>query len=909
MCLPPTGMANATSQPPPHAQLMRRRQRVAAAVVAQTALSISICPNRRRAREFLVLVLVVVLVIGNGAIENEDEDDLVAAWPRCAVSPTASRRGCERREGISSLAVLRRAGGPGDAQRRAACRFPLSLVSASFRKLFLAALATGVCLEVTVFVVLLRREPSIPVEPISASSRSRQELAARIAQFEAKERKMDETVWAKEILAQHCGRTFESLWDSLNAVTNKLSLIASFPVGEIVLSQWNPPQTLAHGIELRAPGIPAPALSANAWRRYVGEFERAGWQLEQIEFRHNRFDTDQLGQARQSRFYFSAHLTNPARSERAVVEGDLIADWAAQRPTDESPTLKRIDASRLTIKSRRGEPPFRPILTETIAPTDKSEYIDPLILYDLDGDGLSEIILAAKNLVYRRRGQDRYEAEPLCQYPARSISTAIIADFDGDGTADFLCAKGEGLFLFKGSSAGKFDQPGQMVWSAIPRLTNAMVLTCGDVDRDGDLDLFLGQYRVPTLGQILKPGFYDANDGHPAFLLLNDGHGHFTDATAAAGLEKKRWRRVYSASFADLNDDGNLDLLVVSDFAGIDLYRNDGHGHFTDVTRDWVAEPHAFGMGHALADFNGDGRLDLLMIGMTSPAVDRLEHLDLWRPDAGEDHTMRSRMTFGNRLYLARPDGGFEQAGDSIARSGWSWGCSAFDFDNDGFPDVYIANGHESKRTVRDYEPEFWVHDLYVDASVDDSTATAYFMKRFSQTRGDGWSYGGYEKNRLYLNQSGASFVEIGHLAGVALEQDSRNVAADDLDGDGRVDLLVTTFEVWPEVKQTLRVYRNTLEDGGNWIGFRFREGGAGPSPVGVRVTLHYNGRSAVRQIVTGDSFRSQQANTVHFGLGQAERVESAEVRWPNGQVLTLRDPALNRYHAISAPAEGPVLR
>src|SRR2546427_8651179 len=118
-----------------------------------------------------------------------------------------------------------------------------------------------------------------------------------------------------------------------------------------------------------------------------------------------------------------------------------------------------------------------------------------------------------------------------------------------------------------------------------------MVLTCGDIDHDGDLDLFLGQYRVPTLGQALKPFYYDANDGYPAHLLLNDGHGNFTDATNG-GFEAKRWRRTYSASFVDLNEDGDLDLLVVSDFAGMDLYRNNGHGQFTDVTREWIIEPH-----------------------------------------------------------------------------------------------------------------------------------------------------------------------------------------------------------------------------------------------------------------------------------------------------------------------------
>jgi hypothetical protein len=120
------------------------------------------------------------------------------------------------------------------------------------------------------------------------------------------------------------------------------------------------------------------------------------------------------------------------------------------------------------------------------------------------------------------------------------------------------------------------------------------------------------------------------------------------------------------------------------------------------------------------------------------------------------------------------------------------------------------------------------------------------------------------------------------------------------------VDLLVTTLEAWPEAKQTLRVYKNTLTDGGHWIGFRFREQGQGKSPVGVRVTVHYAGRSATRQIVTGDSHRSQHSSTIHFGLGAAERVEQAEIVWANGSAVTLRAPSVNQYHLIRAPVESP---
>lgn len=780
----------------------------------------------------------------------------------------------------------------------------------AFRKELLLALL-GLLLLGTALLLLRPVRALFSEDNSTPADRAVQEVHARRAKLEAREEAADKTYWAKEMLAQNCGRTFEALWDSLNAASNKLNLLATFPLGEIVTARWGAPQLLPHGIELRRGIAPGPSLSANQWRQWVEQFEREGWQLENVEFRHNRFDTDENGRPSRSQFFFSAHLRNPGRSERACLDGDLAVDWGAKRPGKDFPTVKRVDASHLELKNRVGKPPFQLILQDQIAPLGRAANIDPLILYDLDGDGLPEIILAAANLLYRRHGPDRYEAEPLCRYPLEFITSAVIADFDGDGVADFLCANSRGLYLFRGSPDGHFDEPARLVWPANPPLKNAMVLTCGDIDQDGSLDIYLGQYKVPTLGQTLRPYYYDANDGWPSYLLRNDGHGNFTDITEAAGLGPKRWRRTYSASLADLAGNHHADLVVVSDFAGVDLYQNDGHGHFTEVTRQWVAEPHAFGMSHALADFNCDGRLDLLMIAMPSPTVDRLQHLDLWRPYSSEDRLRRPAMTYGNRLYLARPGGGFEQTSlnGSITRSGWSWGCSAFDFDNDGFPDVYIANGLQSKQTVQDYESKFWLHDIFIDSAIDETTASAYFMEEFARTRGQGWSYGGYEKNRLFLNRGGESFVEIGHLAGVALEQDCRNVVADDLDGDGRVDLLVTTLEAWPEAKQTLRVYKNTLTDGGHWIGFRFREQGQGKSPVGVLVTVYYAGRSATRQIVTGDSHRSQHSSTIHFGLGTAERVERAEIVWAHASAVTLRAPSVDQYHLIRAPVESPNLK
>lgn len=741
-------------------------------------------------------------------------------------------------------------------------------------------------------------------EPSSQPLKEAARLAAQVAQIEQAEQEVAATVWTMELLAQKHGRVFEQLWDSLNAATGKLEVAAAFPVGEIVGPAMSPPTALPHSIFLSSQQGEASAWTPPDWKRFILGCAQSGWQLDQVEFRHLQFERSNPGRPGRSKLYCSAHLTNPRLQERAVLDGDLLVTWDPDSDPEAAPAIRRLQTERLSLRTRKGRPAFEQVLLQEIVPPPGSYFIDPLVVRDLDDNGFPEIILLARNLVFRRQADGEYQSEPLCRFPPGLIFTGILGDFDSDRATDFLCAAFEGLLLFRGSPAGSFDEPGRLVWSASPRLKYGQALTCGDIDGDGDLDVWLGQYKVPyDRGQMPTP-VYDANDGFPSYLLLNDSHGSFSDATLAAGLGAKRWRRVYSASLVDINGDGPLDLVVASDFAGLDVYTNDGRGQFKDITSEAVPERHAFGMSQVTADFNADGLLDLLMMGMNVPVADRLQHFQRARPGFADYLAMTSRLACGNRLFLGGPHGRFKQSplNASIARTGWSWAGAILDFDNDFYPDVYIPNGHETKQSVRDYETEFWLHDIYVGNSKDNLPAFAYFRIKEARTRGQGMSYGGYEKNRLLWNQAGTSFLEIGHLFGVALEQDSRNALSEDLNNDGRRDLLVTTFEAWPKVQQTLRIYTNALTETGNWIGFRLGTGKNGASPVGAQVTIRTGGRASVQALVAGDSYRSQSSDRLHFGVGPAREAEEVEIRWPDGRHLLLTNAPANQYHPVRAP-------
>lgn len=719
---------------------------------------------------------------------------------------------------------------------------------------------------------------------------------------------MDTTTWESETLARECGRTIEALWDGVNQSTNKMETLAREGFGDVTIPTFDAPATLHSGVEVWQKDANRTSKIEGRWSGWIEGWRNLGWRLSQVEFQHVRFDTNRTGRPLQSHFEVKANLENERLGSRATLAGPVVVRWGLAPLDSQVWPIESVDATALGLATRSGATVFRETVSIDLEPAGHFRTADPLLVYDLDGDGMPEIALVGQNLVLRRQSDGTYSPGPLCRHPLTQISTAVLADIDGDGWVDLVVAKTDGVHVFVGDEKGEFSRPDRHAWRAIPLLASPMVLAAGDVDGDGRLDLFLGQYRVPALGEIFRPSYGDALDGYPAFLLRNDGNGRFVDITVGSGLETRRNRRIFSASFVPqlLQGGGEVGLILVSDFAGLDYFLTKDGRNWSDRSERFGPERSGFGMAHALSDFNSDGNLDVLMIGMTSPVVERLEHLginrELPQSPPSTPRVSRAKMVTGNRLFLGKGDSKWREAQPpyALARSGWSWGCGVIDVENDGFPDVYIANGHETKETVKDYESDFWLHDIFIEASVDPVAATDYFLKKHATTRGSGWSYRGNELNCLFLNQGDGTFVEAAFLLGVSLVEDCRNVIAQDLNADGRVDLVVTTLEKWPEERQRLLFYENRSTAAGNWIGIRSsHRADKTNSLLGATVIARTATTEAARTVLTGDSFRAQNDSVVHFGLGDAAKVDSVEVIYADGHRSTVVNPALNQYHRI----------
>ncbi len=791
-------------------------------------------------------------------------------------------------------------------------------------RLFLVGLAIGIVGTVG----CRQRTPSSAESPLSASEqRVPNKEAAQTASLLIQERaERDATVWADEVTAQRYEQVFTQLWDRLRQADDAWEVLLDAAPAKISIGGVVSSEDLELGIRRIRYGDPDNDMTRAEFAALVDRFRRQGFRLVESEWHHSRFvpaqgspsadtpptqgDTRTVSNESRSgptsEFSFVLHVQRPttsgstAKELRAIARGTLTVDWSAAaaskasaRPSTAAASMRLSDVE---IVTRSGSPPFEHVLSYARRETDVSS-AHPIILRDLDRNGFDDIVISRWNRVYDNQGSGQFVERRFLEHYQPHGETGTIADFDGDGYDDFLTVGKQGqMLLFRGTLGGQFPNAGHIV--ARPHFDAPLAVTVGDIDGDNDLDVWQTQYRLSYQDGHMPTPYFDANDGFPASLLLNDGRGQFDDVTESAGLAEKRFRRTYSTSFVDLDDDGDLDLLVVSDFAGLDAYQNDGLGHFTPVAAEYFGETHLFGMSHTMADFNLDGRLDLYAIGMSSTTARRLDRMNLGRDDRPEVHQMRAQMGFGNRMFLRRPDGsGYvtPSFAASVARTGWSWGTTSFDFDNDGDIDIYVANGFRSGKSTQDYCTRFWCHDLYIGSSRPDSRVKSVLANSLRDLDRGEISWNGFEHNSLLLNLDGNDFLNVGFLMGVGCEFDSRAVTGNDLDGDGRVDLLLSRYEYDGRgFVMSLYVFRNSLSTANRWIGVRLDA-----APPGTKVELTTSNSTQVRVTMTGDSFGAQHGNQVHFGLGDVEVVDRIDIRKPNRPSKRLLKPSLSEYHSV----------
>jgi enediyne biosynthesis protein E4 len=494
-------------------------------------------------------------------------------------------------------------------------------------------------------------------------------------------------------------------------------------------------------------------------------------------------------------------------------------------------------------------------------------------------------------------GRDRKESI------LESTGTGVaIFDFDGDGANDVFIANGppSRSELYKNDGTGHFTEVGQQ--AGLTRVGWAQAVCAGDIDNDGHPDLFVTYY------------------GHNS-LYRNLGNGKFQDITERAGLPVTGTRWGSGCALIDYDRDGLLDIFVANyvefDLAHVPkpgsaktcewkglavwcgphglpaghnaLYHNNGDGTFTDVSAKAgiLAAGACFGLGAVTADFDNDGWPDIYVACDQTPSllyVNRHDGTFQERGDAaGVAYSADGQLQAGMGIAVAdydgngfldiaktnfsgdRPslykneDGAFFEDVSEMAGIGRNqllgWGVAFLDVDEDGWPDLVMANGH-------------------VYPEIDRSPIGETYR----------------QKTLLYRNLGNGRFADITESAGpgFAPRRPSRGLAVGDLDGDGRPEIVIVNMNNKPTLLKNLGPRRNAIAIA--LVGTKSNR-----SAIGARCTIEAGGRKQIAEVVSGGSYFSQNSLALYFGLGGAESVDRIEVRWPAGETQTWNNVGANR--------------
>ncbi len=519
---------------------------------------------------------------------------------------------------------------------------------------------------------------------------------------------------------------------------------------------------------------------------------------------------------------------------------------------------------------------------------------------DIDNDGFDDLYICQPaglpNRLYRNRGDGTFEdiTELSGLGVLENTACALFADLNNDGRQDVIVVRTNGPLLFMNEGGGKFRQKLDAFHFANPPQGTFTGAAVADYDRDGWLDIYFclysyyqgtGQYKYPS-------PYHDAQNGPPNFLMRNNRDGTFLDVTAAAGLNQNNTRYSFCCGWGDYNRDGWPDLYVVNDFGRKNLYRNRGNGTFTDVAAELTAEDIGAGMSASWLDFDNDGSPDLYVGNMWTAAGERVSTQEIFKKDSSKEvRALYQKHAIGNSLLRNRGDA-FDDTTNSagVGMGRWAWSSDGFDFDHDGFPDLYIANGMVSGPSRQELNSFFWRQ--IVALSPDAARASHEYEQGWNAIneliRSDGtWS--GYERNVFYANNRDGTFSDVSAIVGLDFVEDGRAFALADFDHDGRLEVFLKNRNA-PQ----LRILKNVMEDLPPSIVFRLQGTRSNRDAIGASITLEISSGRQTRLLQSGSGFLSQHSKEIVVGLGKAKGPIRASIRWPSGLVQELHDLPVN---------------
>ena len=502
-------------------------------------------------------------------------------------------------------------------------------------------------------------------------------------------------------------------------------------------------------------------------------------------------------------------------------------------------------------------------------------------LGDFDNDGHLDLFLpnsvrrykAASNdgncgKLYRGRGDGSFE-DVTARSGIRQCGWghgAYWVDLDNDGWLDLYVTNLGENELWHNNGDGTFTKapPGRFPDDRRFSIGAAFL----DADRDGLLDVFIGNYVVTTLAEeagrtLSDQKLPDEYDPPGCSLHLQRPGGAFVDVTKAAGVDVEKGRAIGAIAF-DFNGDGITDLYIADDQAPNYLYRGRGDGTFEEVSAETGTDappegPTAFGrryrsgMGLAVADYDGDGWPDLFITDFAN------EPNTLYRNLEGQLFEETDA-----RAGLAAPSMPYSK-----------WGCNFLDYDNDGWPDLFVSNGQILPRWL------YWYLRLFSKKAANYNIGERTYRQpqQLFHNRGDGT----FEK---------VSAKSMGDLGRILLS--GRGTAAGDLDGDGRLDLVLAPID------DRVCVFRNETPRTGHWIEILPVCAGCGRTPLHAKVAVFFGGRRAMQEFTIQPSYASGSYVPLHFGLGAAAQIDAVEITWPEGTTQRLAGPGIDRAYRVS---------